>query len=308
MAVAVLASAACTDGGADRGLPAPTTTAPTTTAHATTGTGCPPGDGRPATHRYAERPGTDPHLTSLDVYLPEGCGPFPVVVWVHGGGWRVGDQRNASTAQHAAWANELGMAWVSVGYRLSTPGSGVAWPDHGDDVADAVAWVRHHAAELGVDPDRLALAGHSAGAHLVSIVATDPALRARADLPTGAPTCVVALDTAAYRLDTVAPAMRPMVTDAFGTDPGTLADASPLLQAQRNGSVGSRFLVVTRGTAARRSEADSFAATVRAGGGGATVVDARPLTHAEVNRDLGRTGEQVVTPATAAFLRDCLAT
>jgi acetyl esterase/lipase len=143
---------------------------------------------------YADRAGVDPNLTSVDVYLPAGCGPVPVVMWVHAGGWQRGDKSGANVERKAAWAESLGAALVSVNYRLSTPGSGVMWPDHGDDVAAAVAWAQAEGAAVGLDSERVALVGHSAGAHLVSIVGTDPGLLTGAGADPLGISCVVALD------------------------------------------------------------------------------------------------------------------
>ncbi|HEX5613814.1 MAG TPA: alpha/beta hydrolase [Acidimicrobiia bacterium] len=254
----------------------------------------------PNTYRYAERSGSDPERTSLDVYLPATCGPAPVIVWVHGGGWRIGDKTNAVDGKVAV-ARDVGAALVAVNYRLSTPGSDVVWPDHGDDVAAALLWIHDEGPGLGLEADRIALLGHSAGGHLVSIVATDPDLLPRSDLVD----CVVALDTEGYDLATSAAATTGLVADAFGTDPAVVADASPIVQVERHGAPDAEFLVVTRGTTRRRDAAQRFVDAVIDGGGTARLVDASPYSHADVNRRLGEAGESVVTPSVTEFLRSC---
>lgn len=106
----------------------------------------------------------------LDVYLPAGWTPeakLPAMVWVHGGGWTGGDKaatrdRNVCHALAAA-----GYVSVSINYRL---GAG-AWPQNLEDVKNAVRYVRAHAAQLGVDPERIALGGGSAGGHLALMAA-----------------------------------------------------------------------------------------------------------------------------------------
>ena len=160
--VATFALASCSgeqvDDAASTGAP---TTAVTGSTAPDAGTDCRDEPVGPVTYRYADRPGSDPALTSLDVYLPAGCGPVPVVVWVHGGGWRAGDKANASTAPKVAWANQLGAALVAMNYRLSTPGAGVVWPDHSDDVAAGLAWIASDGPALGLDPADVGLLGHS---------------------------------------------------------------------------------------------------------------------------------------------------
>ena len=158
----------------------------------------------------------DPDLTSVDLYLPAGCGPVPVVMWVHGGGWRRGDKASGHVERKAAWAESLGAALVSVNYRLTTPDSGVRWPDHGEDVAAAVEWVQREGPTVGLDGTKITLVGHSAGAHLVAITATDPELLTGAGADAGAVECVVALD---FSFDLASAPAQTLIVDAFGTNP-----------------------------------------------------------------------------------------
>ncbi|MSV49425.1 MAG: alpha/beta hydrolase fold domain-containing protein, partial [Actinobacteria bacterium] len=188
------------------------TSNPTTIAEAS-GASCREKASGPKTLSYAQRSGVEPNLTSLDVYLPPGCGPAPVLMWVHGGGWRRGDKSNGMK-QKVAWAESLGAALVSVNYRLTTPDSGVQWPDHGQDVAAAVAWVQQNGPAEGLDTTKLTLIGHSAGAHLVAIVATDPALLTTAGADPAKVSCVVALD---FSFDLASAPADKMIADAFGT-------------------------------------------------------------------------------------------
>jgi acetyl esterase/lipase len=99
----------------------------------------------------------------LDVHLPPGPGPHPVLLWVHGGGWSSG-ARTDDTAVWERYAAEY--AVVSVDYRLAPEAT---WPAQGDDVAAAIDWVRGPAARaVGLDGDRLVVAGWSAGGHLAT--------------------------------------------------------------------------------------------------------------------------------------------
>ena len=111
----------------------------------------------------------------LDVCTPDGAGPFPVVVLVHGGGWGSGDKSGAekpnSGADITPWfkpLTEAGIAWVSINYRLAPAHR---WPAQLEDTRAAVAWTRAHIAEHRGDPARLALMGHSAGGHLAFMAA-----------------------------------------------------------------------------------------------------------------------------------------
>ncbi len=114
----------------------------------------------------------------LDVYRPTAQAPEgelrPAVIQVHGGGWIFGSrlEQGIPLLNHLA-AN--GWVGFNVDYRLSPRAT---FPDHVIDVKRAIAWVREHADELGIDPGRIALTGGSAGGHLVAhaaLTANDPA-------------------------------------------------------------------------------------------------------------------------------------
>lgn len=261
---------------------------------------------------YATVAGVDPNLLSVDVYaLPDGCGPSPVVFWVHGGGWRIGDKANEGVETKAAWAASHGWTLVSVNYRLSTEGSGVMWPTHGQDVADAISWTLDHSDRFGLDPARVAIIGHSAGAHIASMVTVDPTLTAGASLDRSAVDCLVALDTEGYdvqeRVDSSGEVTDQMYTAAFGTDPAALAAASPLQVLQASGGPVADAVIVTRGLPKRRAQAEAFADALRAAGSEVEVIDATGYSHADVNHQLGVDGELVETPTITAFLQRCLA-
>ena len=264
----------------------------------------------PETHRYrepADTPGVDADLVSLDVYRRTGASGCPVLVWVHGGGWTVGDKQGKAIDTKVAFAGELGAVLVSVNYRLVRPGSDLRWPTMGEDAAAAVAWVADHAGELGVDPERIALMGHSAGAHLVATIGTNPDLLGGVAMSRDDLRCVVALDSAAYDITEAEVQAKELFEPAFGTDPAGLADASPMVQAFEHPSGMPDFLVVTRGARQRIAESREFASVLTEGGGSAQVVDARGYTHEEVNTAVGEDTDDVVTPPVRDFLTGCLA-
>lgn len=119
---------------------------------------------------YAVRPGYRPLL--LDLYLPEVAGA-PVVLFVHGGGWRVGDRAvfcptwRDWSPQPFARLVEAGFAVASVDYRLSGE---ALFPAQLDDVMAALHWLRIRSQELGIDTGRVVAWGESAGAHLAALL------------------------------------------------------------------------------------------------------------------------------------------
>ncbi|GAJ13590.1 unnamed protein product, partial [marine sediment metagenome] len=103
----------------------------------------------------------------LDLYLPpKSSAPLPVIVWVHGGGWRGGSKGSGGRALPML---DRGFAVVDVGYRLS--GEAV-FPAQVEDCKAAVRWVRANAAKYGLDPDSIGAWGSSAGGHLVAFLGT----------------------------------------------------------------------------------------------------------------------------------------
>lgn len=135
------------------------------------------GAAQPATftvHRDVEyaRPGGLPQR--LDLYVPDGAGPWPLLVWVHGGGWSGGDKALNQAGVQVRQASR-GYAVASVNYRLS----GVAsHPAQVHDVKAAIRWLRGHAAEYGIDPARVGIWGSSAGGHLAALVGTSGSVEA----------------------------------------------------------------------------------------------------------------------------------
>ncbi|MEM7143885.1 MAG: alpha/beta hydrolase [Verrucomicrobiota bacterium] len=101
----------------------------------------------------------------VDFYLPEGVEKAPLVLFIHGGGWKNGDRKRC----RLAWLAEHGYAVASVDYRLSHEG---LFPAQIHDCKGALRWLRANAAEYGVDADRVVVAGTSAGGHLAALMGT----------------------------------------------------------------------------------------------------------------------------------------
>jgi acetyl esterase/lipase len=103
----------------------------------------------------------------MDVYFPANGGPWPAVVYVHGGSWMNGDKAEAKGL--AEWLNPLGYLVVSLNYRMYP---NVRFPALIEDPKCAIRSLRAHAAQYNLDPDRIAAMGASAGGHLVALLGT----------------------------------------------------------------------------------------------------------------------------------------
>lgn len=104
----------------------------------------------------------------LDIYYPRHRNPragFPLIVWLHGGGWLLGSKRQDVFVRRFP---SYGFAVASIEFRLS---GGASFPDQIRDVRTAVDWLRRNARELDIDAGRIVIAGQSSGAHLALLVA-----------------------------------------------------------------------------------------------------------------------------------------
>lgn len=103
---------------------------------------------------------------TLDANIPDGAGPFPTVILVHGGGFTKGDKASYIKPLFEP-LTRANFAWFTINYRLAPQHQ---WPACADDVERAIRWVKAHAKEYKADPKRIALIGESAGGHLVSYI------------------------------------------------------------------------------------------------------------------------------------------
>ena len=257
---------------------------------------------------YLTVPGVNARALSLDIYAPKGGEKRPVVVYVHGGGWRAGDKSRVSRKPQLFCTE--GWVFVSVNYRLLPAGK---HPTNARDVAAALAWVKSHIAEYRGDPGCILLTGHSAGAHLAALVATDDRLLRRHNCEPSMLRAVAPLDTASYDLawkvqnsgNNNAADARQNMLKAVG-DEAAWRDASPMTHVT-SGKSYPPFLLVYAGTRRDSPVASKlFADRLREVGVSATTFAAEGKNHGAVNNDLGKPGDPE-TEAVMAFFRQAIA-
>ena len=161
----------------------------------------------------------------LDVYTPKGQKDFPVMMFVHGGSWKSGNKGLYAALGRTFASNGIGT--VIINYRLSTKDNLVRHPDHIKDVAAAFAWVHGNIGKFGGKSDRLFISGHSAGGHLVALLATDEQFLKEHKLSAQHIRGVMAL-SGVYEIQ---PLMT-VFTDAFGKDAEICKAASPINHVQ----------------------------------------------------------------------------
>jgi len=260
---------------------------------------------------YAGDSPSNPGLNQLDLYRPQtpAAGLSPLVIYVHGGGWRRGDKANAGTLDKANLFTGAGYFFASINYRLS-PESGdpqnpdpnrIRFPVHPQDVGKAVGWLNANALGDGIDPDRIILIGHSAGAHLVSLVSTDPSYIEANGVDPRQVIGTIPLDTGAFDVEGSVNGDNPdepnlLFTNAFGTAEenavdGSWAAASPLTWAD---GADPEHLFITQ-LNPRRLAVNLEMATAL-GQGPETVVQV-PLNHNGINAAVGKPGDTSGTTA-----------
>ncbi len=253
---------------------------------------------------YAEHEGVEANLTSLDVYAPAGAKDLPVMVYIHGGGWRQGDKANVEGKPRLFCG--LGYVFVSINYRL-TPA--VKHPTHIEDVAAAFAHIVKNIAKYGGDSRKLVVIGHSAGAHLAGLIAADHRRWEKEGIDPAALRGAVLLDGALYHAPRRAEAVekeKPFFLATFGPSEEQLLDASPIHHV-RTGNAYPRMLIVHAGDRElSRVQGAMLAEAFQAAGGYAEMLHAPEKDHGGVNRDIGRPND-AMSERILAFIAECFA-
>lgn len=249
---------------------------------------------------YVTISGVDPSLTSLDIYASESLQDAPVLIYVHGGGWRRGDKANVNIKP--SFFNSEGYVFVSINYRLVPEAS---FPENVQDVAGAVAWVHANIQQYGGNPNEIFILGHSAGAHLAGLVATDGQYLEAAGESVSTLKGVVLLDGVGYdiplALQSSGVQLESLYRNAFGTDPDVWKEASPINHVASNQGIPPFLLIYADDNRPREIQATRFAQVLRSAGIRADIGSAPEETHQSVNQTLGEP-ENEATDLVANFL------
>ena len=265
------------------------------------------------TTAYKTVQGVDADLLSLDVYYDaDDTDAKPVLIWVHGGGWSIGDKSYQMDNKKKLFAS-LGYILVSVNYRLSpfpyevNNPNRIKFPTHNIDIADAIKWVYDHISTYGGNPDKIILLGHSAGAHLVSLTATNQSYLQQAGVPVTSIVGVASIDTKMYDVyDQIQNQANvpDMYLNAFGNDPQENTEASPIRNL--SATYFPKFFIAKRGSADRIQAANQFILALQNAGVDEVTLYADSYNHIQINDAIGEKDEDVITPALKSFFKSCL--
>lgn len=247
--------------------------------------------------------GADPRQR-LDVWRAHADDPAPLVLFVHGGGWRYGSKDTASSRWLPTHLPPRGYAYATIDYRL-VPAAAVE--QQAQDVAHALRALLDRAPAFDIDRSHVVLMGHSAGAHLVALVGTDERYLRSADLRFADIDGVIAIDGAAYdvpaQMREAGKRARRMYAAAFGSNPLRQQALSPTDNAAAPNARAFLLLHVQRPDAVRQARA--LGAALQAAGS-AVEFGSFPGTglrgHMRINRELGNP-DYPATDVVDAWLR-----
>jgi len=240
-------------------------------------------------------PGSGDPRHRLDVYSLPNAAKRPVVVYFHGGGWRSGDKR---LFEHVGRALVMrGIMTVTVDYRLSPV---VRHPRHVEDCAAAIAWVHRNIASRGGDPDALFLFGHSAGAHLASLLALDRRYLRQLAIADRTVRGVVAVSGAfdlTNQTETTTYTTREQIQDAFGTTVNDLEVASPINYV-RKGAPPFLIAVAEGDSPGLQVQGRRFAQLIRAAGSDVVFLSVKGRDHLSIVRRFGPADDTTASAVT----------
>ncbi|MCX6598366.1 MAG: alpha/beta hydrolase [Acidobacteria bacterium] len=244
----------------------------------------------------------------LDVYTPEkpAAGPLPVIFWVHGGGWQAGDKSDVALKPKVL--TERGFVFVSTNYRL-LPEVGMA--ELLGDVAKSLGWVHRNIARYGGDPARIFVGGHSSGAQVVALLATDARYLQKEGVPFTVLKGCIPVDGDTYDIPKIIMTAEQrqalyggkMFTfghrQKFGNDPEKHIDFSAVTHVASGKGIPPFLILYFSGNPDTRAQAERLGAVLKAAGVPATVHGKADSNHSRLNDDLGKPDD----PATKELYR-----
>ncbi|MEM6476291.1 MAG: alpha/beta hydrolase [Pseudomonadota bacterium] len=235
----------------------------------------------------------------IDIYKPaDAVDDLPLVLFIHGGGWSFGSHK--AVQAKPAHFTKADFIFGSAGYRV-LPDAPVE--EQAGDIGDAIQSLRAQANAQGFDPDSIILMGHSAGAHLAALVATDPQYAGDAF---GAIKGVVLLDGAGYDITTSMMTARPqaqqLYSRVFGSDVARHERLSPITHVSAGDAPHWLALYVdTRERA--KGQAETLVEALRSSGANALDLPIANTDHGRLNREIGTPAGAQQTEAIDAFLK-----
>ncbi len=249
---------------------------------------------------------------TLDVYAPPNAKNLPVVFWIHGGGWVVGDK---TSVQHKPQAFvDKGMVFVSTNYRFLPD---VEMETIFRDIAKSIRWVHDHIAEYGGDPKRILVMGHSAGAQLAALICTDNRYIDAEGLSMEIFKGCVPVDGDTFDVPAIIttaetrrqvhgqPQAKFGHREKFGNDPAKHIDFSAVTHIAKAKGIPPFLVLYVKNHPDTSAQAERLGSVLRDADIPVTLFAAKDTDHSKLNDDLG-TADDPATIALFQFVDDVL--
>lgn len=230
----------------------------------------------------------------LDIYAPTANDKSPVVFWIHGGGWQVGDKKDV--ALKPKWFTDRGFVFVSTNYRLLPE---VPMQELIGDVASGLGWTHKNIAKYGGDPERIFVMGHSAGAQLAAILCTDQRYLEKVGVPFSALRGCVPVDGDTYDIPAMIMTAEMRQTlhglplpenghrQKFGNDPKLHLEFSAVSHVQPGKRIPPFLILYVAGHPDVTAQAKRLEASLRQADVPVNSFGASQTNHSKLNDDLG---------------------
>src|ERR1043165_370627 len=227
----------------------------------------------------------------LDVYAPAKGKDLPVVLWIHGGGWRAGDKSSVQKKPQAFV--DKGFLFVATNHRFFP---NVTVKEMTGDIAKAIRWVHDHAKEYGGDPKSIFVMGHSSGAHLAALVCTDDRYLKAEGLPLSIIKGCVPVDVSVYdipkRLKDGGSVATATFTKTFGEKEESQREYSPVTHVAKGKSIPPFLILHVADRAETKAQSHWFAVKLKEAGVSAKVVAAEGTNHGTISANLGKADDR----------------
>lgn len=242
----------------------------------------------------------------LDVYAPKDAKSLPVVFWIHGGGWQVGDKTNVQIKPKVF--TERGFIFVAPNYRLLPD------VDMGTiirDVAKSLGWVHRHIAGHGGDPQRIFVMGHSAGAQLAALICSDDRYLKTEGVPFAVLKGCAPVDGDTYDVPAIIetaetrrrvhgqPQAKLGHREKFGSDPAKHRDFSAVTHVAKGKGIPPFLILHVAEHPDNSAQAQRMGAVLKEAGIPVRVFGAKETSHDKINENLGLPAD----PATEALFQ-----
>jgi len=251
---------------------------------------------------YLEADGVPPDRLTLDVYTTADAEDRPVIVYLHGGGFRGGDKEEVAATMASRFVAE-GYVFIAPNRRyfeMPGPGNGTT------DAADSIAWAHANARRYGGNPDRLFLIGYSAGAATAALIATNEQFLRAVGMSPDQLRAVATVDISSFDIertydDFLYPRMADILAVQYAGDRDAMRRDSPINHVEPGKHIPDFLImhITTREVAEVTGEA--FAKKLTAAGSDVRVLSVPDRTHVSIQRGLGVEGDQPTLEILAFF-------